>query len=161
MSRDIKHMANDMMRIQREVREFVSSDYPTIIAVEAENHFKRSFDNQGFTDTVLQKWKVRDVDTNPQNYSKKQIAQSKSRAILIGNNSGDKLRDSIHTIISPSHITITSNKAYAQIHNEGGKAGRNLSANIPKRQFIGHSTVLNLNIKRKVDRTMNQIFRNR
>lgn len=40
---------------------------------------------------------------------------------------------------------------YAQIHNEGGKAGRNQSATIPKRQFIGHAPEVDRIMKENID----------
>ena len=152
-------MEKDFERIKLQMAEFVQNDFPVIVAVEAENHFKASFDNQGFTDQVLQKWKPRDVDLHPEKYSEKERAKSQGRAILIGHNSGDHLRDSIHSIRSQSQVIITSNKAYANIHNKGGQAGRNLSATIPQRQFAAHSAVLDLLVKRKLDRRIIKIFK--
>jgi len=152
-------MEKDFERMVREIREFNRDDFPIIVATEAENHFKKSFDNQGFTDQALLKWKPRDVDLHPEKYSKRERAKSQGRAILIGHNSGDHLRDSIHSIRSQSQVIITSNKAYANIHNKGGQAGRNLSATIPQRQFAAHSAVLDLKVKRKLDIHINKIFK--
>lgn len=160
MSRnDINKMKEDFERMERELNQFVEKDFPIIVAVEAENHYKRSFDNQGFTDTTLVKWKSRDVDTNPQKYSRRERERSAGRAILIGHGSGDHMRDSIYTTHTSARVDIMIPKPYAQVHNEGGQAGRNLSATIPQRQFVGKSAVLNEAIKKKVELRINQIFK--
>ena len=151
-------MAKDFKLMERELTNFVTNDFPVIVAAEAEKHFKQSFDNHGFTDQVLAPWKPRDITRNPSKYSKKQIAQDAGRAILIGHGSGNHLRDSIHSGTAPGAVTIIVPKVYAQIHNEGGNAGRKLAATIPKRQFIGRSAVLDAHIKRKVDKHITKIL---
>ena len=151
-------MLQDFNRMHAAIKDFMRDDLPDIVAVEAEKHFKASFDNQGFTDVALQKWKARDVDTHPEKYSRRERERSTGRAILIGHNSGDHLRDSIHTQISAGRVLVIAPKVYAQIHNEGGITGRNHASTMPKRQFMGPSHQLNNKIKSKIDRTLNTIF---
>lgn len=158
MSRDFKYMMQDFNRIHAAIKDFMRDDLPDIVAVEAENHFKASFDNQGFTDVALQEWKARDVETQPEKYSRKARERSAGRAVLIGHNSGDHLRDSLHTQISKGRVLVIAPKVYAQIHNEGGQTGRNHAATMPKRQFMGPSRQLDGKIKSKIDRTLNTIF---
>lgn len=55
------------------------------------------------------------------------------RKILI---STGELRNSIEVRPQGNSIVISSNKAYAAIHNFGGKAGRNRSVTIPARPFL-------------------------
>lgn len=38
------------------VEKYLKNDASTTIGVEAVNHFKESFEKQGFTDTSLEKW---------------------------------------------------------------------------------------------------------
>lgn len=48
-----------MFKIQQKLSRIISfleNDAKDIIGIEAVNHFKESFDNEGFTDTNLEKW---------------------------------------------------------------------------------------------------------
>lgn len=49
------------------------------------------------------------------------------------------LRNSIQSSRQGFKLVWRSDVPYASVHNEGGQAGRNLSATIPQRQFIGTS----------------------
>jgi phage gpG-like protein len=80
-------------------------------AVEAAAHFRNSFDNEGFTDKVLKKWKERAY--NPPNRSR--------RKTLTGTR---RLRRSIRISTYNStlgRVVAGSGVAYAKIHNEGGE----------------------------------------
>jgi phage gpG-like protein len=158
MSRDFKNMSKDFKRMTNEIKDFIVDDFPYIVATESEKHFKASFDNQGFTDKFLTKWKIRDVDSNPSKYSAKERQKSKGRAILIGHHSGDRLRDSIYTRTSATQVDIIAPKPYAEVHNKGGRAGRNLAALIPKRQYIGKSQELDSAIEIKTDKEISKII---
>ena len=52
--------------------------------------------------------------------------------------------------ISGKSISIFTDVPYAKIHNEGGRAGRNHSARIPRRQFMGVSQMLNKEIEHMI-----------
>jgi phage gpG-like protein len=59
-------------------------------------------------------------------------------------------------------VIITSDKPYAQIHNEGGEAkifGKKVYR-MPKRQFIGPSYELDEKILKKIDYEIMKIFNN-
>lgn len=54
---DIKDFNKVFAERMKEVQEFVASDdVKDILGVEAVNHFKESFTNEGFTDSSLEKW---------------------------------------------------------------------------------------------------------
>lgn len=156
MARDMKYMAEDFDQMMKEVAAFCDHDFPQIIGIEATDHFTESFQKQGFTDKALSKWQKRDVDLHPEKYSKKQIAASKGRAILV--KSGELSR-SITFTTAPRRIIIKADKAYAQVHNEGGRAGRGKGFRMPKRQFMGPSTVLDEKIGQKVKISLDKIFK--
>lgn len=40
----------------KKIERYLEHSVPTIIGVEAVNHFKESFTNEGFTDTSIVKW---------------------------------------------------------------------------------------------------------
>ena len=143
---------------------------PTIAGVEAVNHFKNSFRNEGFTDSNLVKWQKR----------KKEDA---GRGILTKTG---RLRRSIKILRKTDTMVQVgvnlSEVPYAKVHNEGFKGTvdvkghvkrnrrydvfnvrrRRLAAsginivgatkrkmNMPKRQFIGNSRKLNEAITQK------------
>lgn len=149
------------------------------IAIEAINFFKKSFDNQGFTDKTLVPW--RKTQSGKQN----KFGQ-KSSGILIKSGA---LRDSFDYAISGAIISIINSKEYAITHNTGKtikhpggtsffkdeegdlilvskrkakelKALRGLKLPktkahkipIPRRQFMGTSKVLNERIKQLIIR---------
>lgn len=171
--RNIQQFSADLKLIESEMKQFIESDMPRIVGTEAVNHFKESFDNEGFTDSRKKKWKPRAFETN----------KSKGKSILHGD--GD-LEDSIDYRTEPGRVIIFSDKEYAQIHNEGGKITvtkkmrsffwamfyetgeevyRNMAMTkkkeieIDARTFMAFSEVLNRKIEKKLDKRVDQIFK--
>ena len=70
------------------------------------------------------------------------------------------LRDSLdyNADFNAGQAVISSDLPYAQVHNEGGTAGRNASAAIPKRQFMGPSKALDRKIITKIERELTKIL---
>lgn len=158
MGKSLKDLENHIKKLQK----FVNNDATRIIETEGTNHFKESFENQGFTDRSLSKWKPRKtVDNRGRDLTRYRTdrvgrrgelnafgRRNKGRDILTGHNTGaDKLRNSLHSKRYRKKVVWTTYKEYARYHNEGSK-------HLPKRQFMGRSTVLNQNIKRKFKRTL-------
>lgn len=126
-------------KIRRKAKK-VKAETPRLIAGEAVTHFKRSFRNQGFTDTRLDPWKKRKTSNAADRRTKKR------RAILI--DSGDLRRSTRTKRASFRTIQVGAYGVfYARFHNRG--AGK-----LPKRQFIGSSKKLNLAIRELIRRRM-------
>ena len=155
--REFKYMAPDIRKFTNEVNSFLDRDMPEIIGVESTNHFKTSFQQEGFTNTSLNKWQPRKVSS----MSQKQLLQSSGRAILTGlaNKAGTHLKDSIFYRTLRRRTIIYSPKVYAGVHNEGLRAGRGSGFIMPKRQFIGQSDVLDKHIGRKITLFLDTIFK--
>jgi phage gpG-like protein len=51
-----------------------------------------------------------------------------------------------------------TDKVYAQVHNEGGRAGRGKGFIMVKREFMGPSEKLDQNIEAKLTREMDKFF---
>lgn len=143
------------------------------IGVEGKKFIEKNFRDQGFTDTTTTKWEERKHET------------SESRAILVGfNTGGDKLKNSFKYRVSKGTNTVVfrTYKAYAAIHNEGGRItgtfnvrshnrktrtkrtvvqshSRRVNTTIPKRQFIGKSAYLNRQIADKIKRELDLTLR--
>lgn len=156
----------DIQRQTKELQEFMDKDLLEIIEVEGLNHFEESFDNEGFTDASLEKWKPRKTtDKRGRDITKYRTnkrgkkgtlnsygRKNEGRAILTGHNTGgNKLRNSLKAKKVSEGVEFSTDKEYAQAHNEG-------EGNMPKRQFIGESKQLDKKIIKKVDKTLDKIF---
>lgn len=128
-------------KIKENVQAFekLKVEAPLVIANMAMNHFLEGFRKGGFMTNASQSgWPKRKLE-------------DKGRAILV--KSGD-LRDSIHKkVVTFSDITIaTKQVAYARRHNEGLK-------NMPKREFMGKSKVLNQKIGVKLYQMVKKVMK--
>jgi phage gpG-like protein len=168
----IKKREADLARFYRE-------DYPRILGDEAVKHFNQSFVNEGFTDKSLKKWdevERRKPDspwygfekdaTSPRPGDKKRkkaepikktnfSPNATERSILKGKGMA-ALKDATDYIIKPDRVTVRNDRPYAKVHNYGetAKIFGKKSFSMPKRQFIGHSAVLNKAITDQVAREM-------
>ena len=108
MSLDNEHVhgVDAMVAKLKAAQLYIREDVPEVIGTEAVKHFKQNFVDEGFDGN---KWAGRKT--------KVRLA----RKILTGQGSGDHLGDSIDYKVSGTTITIYTDKAHAQIHNEGGK----------------------------------------
>lgn len=155
-----------MQRRAQLVAKLIRRGIPTIMKVEALNHFKRSFINEGFTDNSLVKWEKRSITDKKgkTNIYYKTNRRGKAgtlnrkgrnmfgRPILTGHNSGgNKLRNSLKARIENGSVIIYTYKRYAKRHNEGEKG-------MPERKFMGHSKQLDKIIEKRITSELNKIF---
>lgn len=83
----------------------IENEIVTFASEEGVAFFKKSFDNEGFTDIGLEKW-VKTKETTPFKILEKT----------------GSLQDSIHVVdASIEQITFVSDTEYSEIHNEGGR----------------------------------------
>ncbi len=155
---------NAVEKIEKLIREvnLMKNDIMDIAGTEAENHFKESFDNEGFTDSSLEKWKsVKRTDKNsgwygfqykskqkrPGRKSKKgsitNFSKARTKAPVL---SGDtqELMNAITYQRRGWALVFGNPKEYAKIINDGGKMkifGKH-GATMPSRKFMGNSKVL-------------------
>ncbi len=169
------HGADDMLRRIAEAKEYLRNDVTTVVGVEAVNHFKNTFQEEGFDG---EKWPAR------------RGAVRLQKKILTGQGGGDHLGDSIDYRVEGEMVIIYTDKIYGQIHNEGGEitvtpkmkrffwaksmeareAGETDIANqykymalsskitIKQRKFMGASDLLNGKIIAKIVRDLTRIF---
>ena len=112
---------------------------------EVAKHFDNSFVNEGFTYNSLMKWRER-----KKSYPHK-ILQKTGRLRR-------SIKTKVFTTKSYYEVRFSSDVPYADVHNEGLKAGRGRGFTMPKRQFMGYSRSLDLRIKRMYERKITQIF---
>ena len=143
---------------------------PGIVGVEAVNHFKATFRDGGFTDTGFVKWPDRKAGKD-----------NEGRAILVKTG---RLRRAIRILYQSNNrvmVGVSPDEVpYAAAHNNGFKGTVNVKAymrrnrrgdtrgskgvagvrahtmrmNLPQRQFIGESKVLNAKIESKINREL-------
>lgn len=141
---------------------------PEIIKVEGLDFIHDNFDNQGFETTPgnYDKWQQRKP---PQVYKKgvsgkkssrlvytkagRKYAKdiNKNRAILVQRGSLRRSWDR-KTTQKKWRIEFTSDKVYAEPHNEGSKVH-------PQRQMIGDSAALDARVEAKITRMMDELFK--
>ena len=167
MARDFKFFGRDMQKLADEAKKQLVDDVGKIVKKEGVNHFTHSWDNQGFEDEGVEKWKPRKA---PRQFNKngtvsktyKRFMRKNGRPILYSHatdRKGTHLRDSIKARRSGRRIIFSTNKAYAKVHNEGGRAGRGRGFIMPRRKFMGRSTALERKIEKKIDNYMNELFK--
>lgn len=140
------------------------------------NFFKDSWKNQGFTDRSLERWALRKTPNLYRRASakmgkkktilkvnkaaRKKILKDANRAILVGTQRHLRLKNSLRQSVKGLSIEIKTDKPYAQIHNEGGMAGRGRKTKIPQRQFMGESEILFKQLEDNFHQKMSETFNN-
>ena len=155
MARDFKYFGDDFKKLSLRSKFLISAKLPEIVAVEGVNFFKSSFDNQGFKDQVLVKWKDRKA---PKYKSKKRKRSSLILYSSASDRKGTHLKDSIRARTGAGRIIFLTDKIYAQVHNEGGRAGRGRGFTMPKRQFMGQSRALDIRIRHKLYKEIDKML---
>lgn len=142
---EARKIYNDLKRFESELPRVVSE-----MGAIGQNHFVKSFRNQGFEDSSVVKWQPR---------KREDRSRGGFRAILVKTGA---LRRSIRkTRLGKYGVTLLSDLPYAKIHNEGGEglAWGKYRFKMPKRQFMGYSRVMNSRIERMINRTVKKVFR--
>lgn len=122
----------DFDKINSNLNKLVKN-LPVQVGNVALNHTKDSFRKQGFTDEKLDPWKARKTQNRSDRKSRKQ------RAILVDSGAlrrSLRVRKAVFEEIAIGSYGIP----YAKRHNQG-------LSKMPKRQFVGHSAVLNKKIQ--------------
>jgi len=161
------------------LRRYFEDEVQQRIGVESVNHFKESFENQGFTDRSLQKWeeverrkpespwygfKYKGTAQRPgrrsrgRGYTNYSPAATK-RPILSGET--QNLMSGIRWRANGRSVEVTASTPYAQVINEGGtiKVFGKGTAKMPQRQFMGKSSALNKKIEQKIIKDLKRIMR--
>lgn len=135
------------------------SKLPIIISNMAQNHFRKSFKDGGFTDDVFQPWQPRKGEAQRRGPAMVRAKSASSRAVLV--KSGDLRRSVKEYERNWRRIVIGSDLVYAKIHNDGlmGRAWGRARFKMPKRQFIGRSRVLETAIQNRIEQEINKIFK--
>lgn len=160
---DINDAARELSERIRKLREFAnySEEIKGIMGIEAENHFKESFQNQGFTDQNLEPWAdVKRRNPNSEWYGGgkgKQFDQARTTAkILVDSNS---LYYAIKHEATATGTRVFNMMPYGRVHNFGGMAkiyGKK-SFQMLARPFIGPSREAVRKINAEIQVRINEI----
>jgi phage gpG-like protein len=121
---------------------------PGIAKVEGLRFIADNFKHEGFEEKTgsYKSWKKN---------------KDKNKKTLIGEKRGSSLKRSWQQESSATGTTaeFKSSLIYAEVHNEGLKAGRPPGFTMPQRQMIGNSSALNDRIEKKFDSEIDKIYR--
>lgn len=156
-----------MQRLSKQAKRQLNNDLPRAVAVLGTNHFKKSWETQGFEDRGISKWPSRKAPKATTKSGKPSKTYAKfqrknGRPILYSHASdrqGTHLKDTIKGRTSGKRVIFSSDKVYAQVHNEGGRAGRGRGFKMRKRQFMGKSYALDRKIEKKIDRMVDNLIK--
>lgn len=153
---------------------------PVVMGTEAVNHYKESFENQGFTDKSLKKWeeverrkpsspwrgfqygstvprpgRTKRKPNSQTNYS----PAAEKRPILSGQT--QELMHSIDWKRSGDGVVVTAKTPYSKVQNEGGqiKVFGKRTTTLKQRQFMGQSQVLRDKIRTIIYNDLKRIFK--
>lgn len=146
----------------RELERFAQgNDIKDILGVEAVNHFKESFDNEGFTDEVINPWKEverRKPESSWYGHSGQtgKFSQERTAAQILTGETGE-LRNAIEYKYLPNGVRVANEKPYAAVHQYGlpAKIYGKKPFKMPARPFIGRSKAL---IRKINDRIKQQLI---
>ncbi len=168
MAHNIKQMAADFARHQKQLAKYIRHEAPRIVGKMGVDHFRENFDKEGFVNNGLHPWPGRKTDTG--------------RKILTGETR--ELQDSIDYKADLAKTSWGTDKVYGSIHNRGGKTKahtirprakkalkfmgkdgavvrkkvKHPGSNIPQRQFIGHSQELIDKWDKRVEKDITNIL---
>lgn len=135
----------------KEVQHAINSQLPLRIGKKAADLFAENFQNEGFADAGTKPWKEVKRRQNP-----KVKGANASRKILTGR-TGDLGRSIKYELSAQGEVTIYSDIVYADVHNEGLRAGRGKGFTMPQRQFMGDSKELDAIIAQEIENTLKKI----
>ena len=147
----LNELEGKLKELMQNHKEFAENEAPEIVGRMAQEFYKESFENEGFTDNSLQKWPEVKRRINPARPDR----ASAKRNILV--NTGN-LRRSVDyqtfkgRVIVSAEVFSKTGFNYAPVHNWG-------TNRIPQRQFLGDSHILNQKILERLREKVNQINR--
>lgn len=146
---------NEHKKISKKAQEMyvALNDMRSKMKKEALNHSLKAFDDEGWSNNSLIKWK-RLKRKREQPYTNNKILNKTGalkRSIKVKANSSRE----------DYNVTVYSNKIYADIHNWGlrGKAFGKYPFKMPKRQFMGYSKILDKKLQRIFDLRIRKVFK--
>lgn len=154
---DIQEFAVVIETKNKQLQEFIRSQaVKDIVGTEAVAHFKRSFEDEGFTDETLNPWKEverRKPESPWFGHSAQtwKFSLERTSAPILNGETG-LLKNSIRYTYLPDGVRVSNSAPYAAVHQYGqpAKIYGKKPFTMPARPFIGRSKVLMRKIEEKI-----------
>ncbi len=146
---NIRELEAKLNEITRKFVDFAQYEAPEVIGQMAQEFYKKSFENEGFTDASFEEWKEVKRRQSP----KRPDRADAQRKILTGTGN---LRRSVDYDAYAGEVRVHAEAFsakgfnYAPVHNWG-------TTRIPQRQFLGESHTLNKAILKRLKEKVNEI----
>lgn len=163
---DISEFAKIFPQKMAEITDYIEGDeMRDMFGIEAVNHFKQSFQDEGFTDETLERWdevERRKPESPWYGHSGQTGKFSKARTtakILSGETR--ELANAISYVRTADGARVTNDKPYAAVHQFGlpAKIYGKKSFVMKPRPFFGKSVLLVNNIKDNIRRRFIEIVK--
>jgi phage gpG-like protein len=163
--KDISDLEKDLSRELSQLQHFYNIELPQHAAMELEALTDQSFQKEKYQGDSKKKWEGRKGDKQDFTKSGKAKPRTRRRGLLV--DQAELIRSVEATIIRAGDIQVSigSDKAYAQIHNEGlmGKAWGRHPFKMTQRQFMPipgtEEKVITKNLESFIDKSMDRIFK--
>jgi phage gpG-like protein len=164
---DISEFAKRFPDKMQKLTDFVNKDAKTIMGQEAENHFRESFQNEGFTDESLEPWPEveRRKPESPwyghSGQTGKFSAARTTAKILTGET--NELKNAFKYVNTEAGVKVINDKPYAAVHQYGrmakiyGKKPFKMLA----RPFVGRSKVMVRKINTELKNRLIEILKSK
>lgn len=162
---DINEFAQQFPERMRKLEEFTTGkDLKDILGVEAVEHFKLSFENEGFNGESLKPWaevERRKSDSPWYGHSGQtgKMSPARTTAKILSGETGE-LKAAIQFAHTETGVRVFNEKPYARVHNFGGMAkiyGKKAFQMIA-RPFIGPSKIMMQNIRFEINYRIKSIM---
>lgn len=127
----------------RQLVRLMQRELPVKAGAMARAHFRQNFQKGGFVDDTLKPWKP------SKRIGTAKGAEGRYKTLMSSRN---HLYNSINYKTAPYRATVYTNVHYADVHNEGLRAGRGKGFQMPKRSFIGPSKALDRKVLALVEK---------
>lgn len=173
----MSNLPNDMRKLAEDISHAIEHTIPRKFGKEGQDYFEDSFTKQAWDGAPWEEVKRRNPSSQWYGFSAGATSKRPGRArrkprsitnyspaatkrkILIGESA--ELSSSIrHRIMSGGKIVWTTDKVYAQAHNEGAtiKVFGKYSATLKRRQFMGFSKELDRKFDQIVEKEIGKVF---
>ncbi|MEG2276664.1 MAG: phage virion morphogenesis protein [Odoribacter sp.] len=188
-NKPLNNLPDDLRHKLRMINQAVKRDIPIVIGKTAVDQFRENFRLEGFLNGGLHKWKdvkrrdskspwygfeykgehrtsyklSRDRKTGKTKKAQKQKLLNFSVTATVRKPLSSKrmeLYNSLRYTAGAGMVSISSDKPYAQVHNEGGTIqvfGKH-PVKLPARPFMGQSKELDTKVSQEIEKQLNNIF---
>jgi len=151
----VKKVGSFKLKLTKRLFKQQKRTLPIILGNQAKNFFLQAFRKGGFTDVGFKRWRRRKKRLPRGRFSPTEFEPANLTKTR-------KLKRSIKVRPAPFKLTrIFTNLVYAAIHNFGlqGLAFGKHEFQMPEREFIGNSRVLERKLEKRVLKEINKVFK--